>query len=218
MATQESEALWERGREILLASPQLPISVDLEADGIAGHGSILQIGAKAITGEVFQSLVAPYSDDFLAGHQEFNAQHGLDRDRLREMAPPHSSVAANLSLWLKGLQEVHGKQLLFVGLNSGYDFSLLDTFFVKAGMENPFGHSSEDIKTLALLLGEQWDWDNTKQSRMPSIILPENGLTHDALQDAEDQERMHLGMVAILDDPRVRQAIRTVIAEHTRAS
>ena len=61
----QKEQLWAVGREKVLAASQLYIDVDVKADGIAGYGSMVSIGAQSPTGESFYSEIRPYSKKFL---------------------------------------------------------------------------------------------------------------------------------------------------------
>lgn len=61
----EKQQLQERGREIVLNAPVLYVDVDIEADGKAGHGSMLSIGAQSPTGESFYREIKPISEDYV---------------------------------------------------------------------------------------------------------------------------------------------------------
>ncbi len=87
-----NEQLWTAGSKIVLDAPQLFVDVDVEANGIAGHGSMLSIGAQSPTGESFYSEIKPYSPDFLPGHKKFCEEHGLQHERLMDEAPELKDV------------------------------------------------------------------------------------------------------------------------------
>jgi len=197
MQSLEKEALWAEGKEILLNAPQLFIDVDIEADGIAGHGSILSIGAVSVSGETFYSELKPIGDDFMPGHSAFCAEHGLERDRLLAEAPPADRVMWEFAEWVLMQSLEHNKPPVFVGLNAGYDWAFIDLYFTKAGIENPFGIAGDDLKSLVMPLGGRWDWNDTKKSRMPEAIKPEGDFTHHALEDAQYQQKIHFGAAAL---------------------
>src|ERR1044072_6963591 len=68
-AMNTKEALFAVGQEKVLAAPQLYIDVDIEADGIAGYGTMLSMGAPSPTGERCYRKIRPYSENFLSGHR-----------------------------------------------------------------------------------------------------------------------------------------------------
>lgn len=199
MANHNSEQLWAAGKGIVLHAPQLYIDVDVEADGIAGYGSMLSIGAQSPTGESYYSEIRPVGTDFLPGHRQFCEEHGLPHERLMEEAPEITVVMHGLKSWLADLTEVHGKQPVFTAFNAAFDWAHVDLSFVRAGIEdNPFSIAPFDLKSLALPLTGQWDFTKTKKSKLPPEIIPEGDFTHHALEDAQYQQKLHFGMAALL--------------------
>ena len=191
--------IFERGREIVLAAPQLYIDVDVEADGIAGHGSMLSIGAQSPTGESFYSEIRPVSEDFKAGNREFCEQHGLERERLLREAPDFREVMEKFHIWTAELTEKTGRQPVFTAFNAAFDWAFVDLYFVKADYEkNPFGIAPFDLKSLSLPLTNEWDWTQTSKNKLPEVIIPEGDFTHHALEDAQYQQKLHFGMAALL--------------------
>jgi len=197
MESLEKQLLWQKGQEILRGSPQLFIDVDLEADGIAGYGSILSIGAVALEGETFYTEMQPASELFLASNQAFCAAHGLDRDRLLQEAPTPEVAMRQFYDWVVNLSAKYEKNPIFVGLNAGYDWPFIDLYFAQHGIPNPFGIAGDDLKSMVMPLGGKWDWNDTKKSRMPEAIKPEGDFTHHALEDAQYQQKIHFGAVAL---------------------
>lgn len=195
------EELWTEGRLVVLGARQLFIDVDVESDGVAGHGSMLSVGAQSPTGESFYSEVKPYSEDFLPGNRQFCEQHGLERERLLAEAPDARQVMAEFADWLESLKQAYGKKPVFTAFNAGFDWAHVDLCFVKAGHdENPFGIAPFDLKSLAMPLTGEWDWDETSKSKLPEIIVPPEDFTHHALEDAQWQQKIHFGMAALLVD------------------
>lgn len=195
----ERERLWDEGREIVLAAPALYIDVDVEADGIAGFGSMLSIGAQSPTGESFYSEIKPHSDVYLPGNKDFCEAHGLQRERLIREAPELAVVMGGFERWLKDLNDMYEKPLVLTAFNAGFDWAHVDLSFVLAGCDkNPFGIASFDLKSLALPLSTQWDFGKTSKSKLPSQIIPEGTFTHNALEDAQYQQKLHFGMAALL--------------------
>jgi hypothetical protein len=204
--THEFEAqrqeLWNSGREIVLNSPQLFIDVDVEADGIAGHGSMLSVGAQSPTGESFYSEVKPAFEDFISGNREFCEAHGLPRERLLKEAPDMGDIMNRFNEWVAELQTRHGKSPVFTAFNAAFDWALVDLYFKKTGIDNPFGIAPFDLKSLALPLTGEWNWRDTSKNKLPKIILPDGDFTHHALEDAQYQQKLHFGMAGLLGNRR----------------
>ncbi len=192
--------LYIRGREVVLAAPQNYVDVDIEADGIAGFGSMLSIGAQSPTGESFYSEIKPYSADFLPGHRAFCEEHGLEHERLLDEAPEVHEVMDAYQEWLVELQRKTGKQAVFTAFNAAFDWAHVDLAFVRSGIiENPHGIAPFDLKSLALPLAG-WDWKKTAKSKLPPEIIPNGDFTHHALEDAQYQQKIHFGAAALLGD------------------
>jgi DNA polymerase III epsilon subunit-like protein len=212
--SQNKLELLSAGREIVLNAPQLYVDVDVEADGIAGHGSMLSIGAQSPTGESFYSEIRPISEDFKVGKREFCEQHGLQRERLLEEAPDFREVITDFKAWLEGLKNSSGKQPIFTAFNAAFDWAFVDLYFAKAGNEqNPFGTAPFDLKSLSLPLTGEWDWSKTSKSRLPKIIIPDGDFTHHALEDAQYQQKLHFGMAALLGTRQYLQATPVTTTE-----
>ncbi|MDB5185464.1 MAG: hypothetical protein JWN38_1272 [Candidatus Saccharibacteria bacterium] len=194
------ENILDLGKAVVLNAPQLFIDVDVEADGIAGHGSMLSIGAQSPTGESFYSEIKPYSEDFLPGNREFCENHGLQRERLLREAPELSVVMFGLHNWTTELRARHGKRAVLTAFNAGFDWAHVDLGFVKAGFieNNPFGVAPFDLKSLATQLNGNWDWSKTRKSQLPRAIVPDGDFTHHALEDAQYQQKIHFGMAGLL--------------------
>lgn len=194
---RKNEQLWATGREIVLNAPQLFIDVDVEADGIAGHGSMLSIGAQSPTGESFYSEIKPYSADYLPGHRQFCEEHGLEHERLMDEAPELNEVMERYNEWVKSAVQKTGKKTVFTAFNAAFDWAHVDLALVKSGIENPHGIAPFDLKSLALPIAN-WDWKKTGKNHLPQEVLPEGEFTHHALEDAQYQQKIHFGMAAIL--------------------
>lgn len=200
-----SERLWAIGKETVLGAPQLYVDVDVEADGIAGHGSMLSIGAQSPTGESFYSEVKPYSNDYIASNKAFCEKHGLERERLLDEAPNLQDVMEHYQDWLGQLTKKTGKKAVFTAFNAGFDWAHVDLAFTKTGYKNQHGVAPFDSKSLVLpLVG--WDWSRTTKDHLPPEIIPREKFTHHALKDAQWQQKIHFGAAALLGT-RYRQII-----------
>ncbi len=197
--TKNNERLFAIGRETVLAAPHNYIDVDVEADGIAGYGSMLSIGAQSPTGESFYSEVKPYSANFINANREFCQQHGLEHDRLMDEAPELQEVMESYGEWLSALQKKTGKKAVFTAFNAAFDWAHVDLGFTLSGIENPHGIAPFDLKSLSVpLVG--WDWKKTAKSNLPPEIIPDGDFTHHALEDAQYQQKLHFGMAALFSE------------------
>lgn len=193
--------VFERGREIVLGAPQLYVDVDVEADGIAGYGSMLSIGAQSPTGESFYSEIRPITEDFKPGNREFCEQHGLQRERLLKEAPDFKEVMHKFHTWVTQLEDKTGKPPVFTAFNAAFDWAFVDLYFINAGYDkNPFGIAPFDLKSLSLPLTGEWDWTQTAKNKLPEVVIPEGDFTHNALEDAQYQQKIHFGMAALLSE------------------
>ena len=195
---ETKQALWNAGREIVVAAPQAFIDVDVEADGIAGYGSMLSIGAASPTGETYYSEIRPSTELFLPGNRKFCERHGLERDRLMDEAPDLNKVMGEFYEWTEDIKKECGKRAVFTAFNGGFDWAHTDLYFAKAGFKNPYGIAPFDIKSLAIALHEEWNWSKTNKNELPPEIVPEEEFTHHALEDALYQQKLHFGMAALL--------------------
>ncbi len=203
-----NEQLWTAGSKIVLDAPQLFVDVDVEANGIAGHGSMLSIGAQSPTGESFYSEIKPYSPDFLPGHKKFCEEHGLQHERLMDEAPELKEVMERYDDWIKSISHKTGKKTVFTAFNAAFDWAHVDLAFIKSDRNNPHGIAPFDLKSLAMPLSE-WDWKKTGKNHLPSVILPDREFTHHALEDAQYQQKIHFGMAALLGTSRYQSLSST---------
>jgi hypothetical protein len=195
------EALFERGREIVLQAPQLYVDLDVEADGIAGYGNMTALGAQSPTGESFYSEIRPYTELSMPEKRKFCEEHGLERERLLREAPEVTIVIKEFCAWVKSLEQSTGKKPVLSAFGPDFDASHLKLCFAIAGMydEYPFAILPFDLKSLAMPLGGGWDWKKTSKANLPKIIIPDGDFTHHALEDAQYQQKLHFGMAALME-------------------
>ena len=195
------------GREIVLAAPQLFVDVDVEADGIAGYGSMLALGAQSPTGESFYSEIKPTTENFVARQRQFCEEHGLERERLLVEAPDVLTVMGQFQEWVQGLNTTYGKKPVLTAFGPDFDASFVKLYFAQAGLydDYPFALLPLDLKSLAMPLGGNWDWDKTSKNQLPEIMIPDGDFTHHALEDAQYQQKLHFGMAALLGSQKYSQ-------------
>lgn len=195
--------LVDRGRIIVQSARQLLIDFDIEADGIAGHGSILSIGAVSPFGDKFYAELKPSSHLFIASQHDFCEAHGLKRERLLREGRDPAEVMRAFVEWATRLKQRSKKEgVVLTAFNTGFDFSLLRLALYQNGCENPFGYGGFCSQSYALAASPNHNWDNASVSWMAATFGTVAELTHHALQDAKDQQIMHFVLAAYLAELR----------------
>jgi hypothetical protein len=196
----------ERGKAIVMDAPQLYIDVDVEADGIAGYGSLLSIGAllPGVFGQendgTFYRELKPSSDLWVPRQKEFCESHGLERERLMdEGANPATAMGEFLEWAMEGQKRIGKAGSVLVAFNGSFDYPLINLELMRAGIDSPFGVSGYCIKSLANVLSPYYDWSKTRKDQLPADIMPVGDFTHQALEDASYQQGMHYPMVGKID-------------------
>jgi len=194
------EQLWNTGHEIVAAAPQTYIDVDVEADGIAGYGSMLSIGAVSVDGDSYYSEICPATEEYIASNRRFCEQHGLERERLLDEAPPLSEVMEEFHEWtVSNVEQTMGTRAVFAAFNAGFDWGHVDLSFARAGLKNPYGVAPFDIKSLMIAYDRTWDWSGSGKDGFPDEIRPNEAFTHHALEDARYQQKLHFCLAALLN-------------------
>jgi len=195
--TNEHERLVEKGRDIVIQAPQLLISVDIEADGRAGMGSLLAIGAVTPDEtDGFYRELQPATDRFVPSQREFCEANGLSRDRLMREGNPARQAMDDFTKWIKSQEERTGKPAVLVGYAAGWDHGFIDYYYALHDQENPFGHASFDLKSRAMGLNGEWNWAQTGKNDLPDVLVPPSEFTHNALDDARWQQQIHFALAA----------------------
>ena len=195
---QQLASLIERGRGVVQSAPQLLVDFDLEADGIAGYGSILSIGAVSPFGDEFYAELKPDSSLFIPSQRAFCEAHGLERKRLlKEGRDPHE-VMREFASWATLLGQKVGKDVVLTAFNTGFDFALLRLALHHSGAENPFGHGGFCSQSYAMAASLGHDWNNTTIEWLAGMFGTVPELSHHALQDAKDQQEIHFVLAAYL--------------------
>jgi hypothetical protein len=194
------EQLVKRGQIIVRNAPQLYIDLDVEADGKAGYGSLRSIGAVSPWNEEFYAELSPKSDLYIPSQHEFCENHGLERERLiREGQEPRQALR-NLARWTIDIANTHGKRgNVLTAFNASFDYPWIDLAMLEAGIsKNPYGVAGYCIKSLALALSDSYNWTETSKGNLPTELVPEGDFTHNALEDARYQQKIHFALAAKL--------------------
>jgi len=195
------EQLHARGKEIIQNAPQLYFDVDVEADGIAGYGSLLSVGAVSPWGEKYYAELKPTSSRYIQSNHDFCEAHNLERVRLLDEGRDPEDVMEEFTEWVGNITEIYDKKRpVFSAFNASFDFPWVDLAMKEAGIfKNPFGVSGYCIKSLANTLSNNYDWAQTAKGRLPAELVPEGDFTHNALKDAMYQQKIHNALVGTLE-------------------
>lgn len=191
------------GQKILQAAPEAFIDVDIEADGVAGYGSILSIGAISPFGREFYCELKPTGDKWLDENKKFSEQHGLSHERLLAEGKDPLVAIREFAEWTEDVVVAEQKtNAVFCGFNASFDFPFIDLYMKEAGVVNPYGVAGFCTKSLAMALVSKhktyWDWGRTKKSGLPQQFVPDGDFTHNALEDARYQQKIHLRLASFL--------------------
>lgn len=188
-----------QGKEIIQEAPQAYIDLDVEADGIPGFGSLLSVGAVSPWGETYYAELRPTSDRWLEGNRRFAEAHNLERDRLMDEGRDPREAMIELRDWVGDVATMRQKgRAVLAAFNASFDFPWVDLAMKEADVENPFGIAGYCIKSAANQLSTSYDWRMTAKGKLPEVIVPEGDFTHNALEDAVYQQKMHNALVGVL--------------------
>lgn len=166
----------------MTSSREIFVSVDVETSGpIPGEYSLLSIGACDAYDErrTFSCLLKPTGSK---ADPEALAVSGLDLATLGSDGLDALEAMDRFRSWLDTLGAKDDK-LVFVGLNTPFDWSFVNYYMHRFGARNPFGFTALDIK--ALYMGVTGcDWSASTSKRMASHLHAKRRGDHDALHDA----------------------------------
>ena len=197
------EQLVGRGREIVQDAPQVIIDIDVEADGVAGFGSLLSVGAVSPWGEEFYAELKPTSELFVPSQRDFCDNLGLTRERLLDEGEDPRIALRNLAQWAVDLTNRHEKERsVLAAFPASFDVAWIKGAMYESGVieDYPFGIGGFCIQSLAMALPGAYDMRRIGKSRLPEEVVPAEEFTHNALDDAKYQQKMHFALVATLDE------------------
>lgn len=163
------------------------ISVDIEASGpIPGEYSMLALGACVVgrRDEGFYVELKPLNSNAVPDALKVSGFDMAQLDRTGEQ-PEHAM--RRFCEWLENAS--NGAKPVFVGFNSGFDWSFVNWYMHHFLGDNPFGFAPLDIKSYYMGL-TGCDWEDTKSSRLQTEYQPSQTGDHHALNDARAQAEM----------------------------
>lgn len=172
------------------------ISVDIEASGpIPGEFSMLSLGASVVDNDekTFEVQFKPLNRNAVP---EALAVTGFSLEALERSGIAPALAMSSFANWLQeSLPD--GAKAVFVGLNTPFDWSFVNYYFVRFCGGNPFGHTALDIK--ALYMGATGcTWTQTTSSQMAQRLHPLKKGTHSALEDALYQAELFRLVLALM--------------------
>jgi DNA polymerase III epsilon subunit-like protein len=162
-----------RGRD---EAPIVYYSVDVEASGpVPGLYNLVSIGAVPVrrdggrwqpVEEKFYVELRPVCEGFDPGAM---GVHGIPRDRLEREGAEAGEALRRLNAFVARHRRA-GERAVFAGHNAVFDWSFISWYYVRAGIENPFGYKALEVKSLAMgILGIGW-FDTSKENLQ--VLLP----------------------------------------------
>jgi ribonuclease T len=161
------------------------ICVDIESTGpIPGDFSILSIGACTVfePQRTFYIELKPVNFNSTV---EAASIHKLSLERLMVEGESPKEAMIRFEEWIVN-EAAPNQQPFFVAFNAGYDWMFVNYYFHHFLGHNPFGHAAIDIKAFYMGMAGV-PWSQTSWRYIDPKYMPENHLTHHALQDALDQ-------------------------------
>jgi DNA polymerase III epsilon subunit-like protein len=170
------------------------ISIDIETAGPnPSRYAMLSIGACLVSDpEVkFYVELKPNSMDFVP---EALAVGGLSLKELSENGLAPEEGLQRLKEWL-GAVVPSDSRPIFTAFNAPFDWSFINEYFHRYLGQNPFGHSALDIK--AYYMGAAGvEWEETSMKSLFSTFPEAAQLSHNALEDAQQQARLFNRMLS----------------------
>lgn len=191
--------------------PERFISVDVETAGpTPGEYAMVSIGACLVESPErgFYVELKPDRETII---ESALAVSGLDFDDLREHGTEAGAAMREFAAWVRDVVPPQTHRAVFVGFNAVFDWMFVNEYFVRYGIENPFGHGGLDIKSYYVgMMGSTWE--QTSMRHLSPKYLAGRPLSHNALGDARDQAELFR---------RIREdaaALRTASAHAQEAS
>ncbi|MEO5535804.1 MAG: 3'-5' exonuclease [Pseudolysinimonas sp.] len=191
--------------------PERWISVDVETAGpTPGRYSMLSIGACLVDDPQrgFYLELKPDRDEVI---DSALAVSGLSMETLAKEGVEAGEAMKQFAQWVRDAVPPQTHRPVFLGFNATFDWMFVEEYFVRYGIENPFGHGGVDIKSYYVgMTGSTWE--QTSMKHLSPKYLAGRPLSHNALGDARDQAELFR---AISEDA---SALRAVVEQAEEAS
>lgn len=169
--------------------PERFISVDVETAGpTPGDYAMVSIGA-CLVDEPERGFYVELKPDRDAVVESALAISGLTMDGLRADGTEPRQAMEEFAQWIRDVVPPQTHRAVFVGFNAVFDWMFVNEYFVRYGIENPFGHGGLDIKSYYVgMMGSTWE--QTSMRHLSPKYLAGRPLSHNALGDARDQAEL----------------------------
>ena len=169
--------------------PERFVSVDVEPAGpTPGDYAMVSIGACLVDepDRGFYVELKPARDAVV---ERAMAVSGLDFEQLKTTGTDPAAAMAEFAQWVRDVVPPQTHRAVFVGFNAVFDWMFVNEYFVRYGLENPFGHGGLDIKSYYVgMMGSTWE--QTSMRHLSPKYLAGRPLSHNALGDARDQAEL----------------------------
>lgn len=191
--------------------PERFISVDVETAGpTPGDYAMLSIGACPVD-DPDRGFYIELKPDRSAVVESALEVSGLSMDDLATTGTDPRQAMEEFAQWVRDVVPPQTHRAVFVGFNAVFDWMFVNEYFVRTGVENPFGHGGLDIKSYYVgMMGSTWE--QTSMRHLSPKYLAGRPLSHNALGDARDQAELFR---RISEDAA---ALRAASADATEAS
>lgn len=169
--------------------PERFISVDVETAGpTPGDYAMVSIGA-CLVDEPERGFYVELKPDRDAVVESALAISGLTMEGLRADGTEPKQAMEEFARWIRDVVPPQTHRAVFVGFNAVFDWMFVNEYFVRYGIENPFGHGGLDIKSYYVgMMGSTWE--QTSMKHLSPKYLAGRPLSHNALGDARDQAEL----------------------------
>jgi len=191
--------------------PERFISVDVETAGpTPGDYAMISIGACPVD-EPERGFYVELKPDREAVIESALEVSGLKMETLATEGTDAAAAMEEFAQWIRDVVPPQTHRPVFVGFNAVFDWMFVNEYFVRYGIENPFGHGGLDIKSYYVgMMGSTWE--QTSMRHLSPKYLSGRPLSHNALGDARDQAELFR---RISEDAA---ALRTASAQAEEAS
>lgn len=169
--------------------PERLVSVDVETAGpTPGDYAMISIGACLID-EPERGFYVELKPDRDAVVESALKVSGLDMAELKAHGTEPKQAMEEFAQWIRDVVPPQTHRAVFVGFNAVFDWMFVNEYFVRYGIENPFGHGGLDIKSYYVgMMGSTWE--QTSMRHLSPKYLAGRPLSHNALGDARDQAEL----------------------------
>jgi ribonuclease T len=169
--------------------PERFISVDVETAGpTPGDYAMISIGGCPVD-EPERGFYIELKPDRDAVVDSALAVSGLSMETLATEGADPRDAMEEFAQWIRDVVPPQTHRPVFVGFNAVFDWMFVNEYFVRYGIENPFGHGGLDIKSYYVgMMGSTWE--ETSMRHLSPKYLSGRPLSHNALGDARDQAEL----------------------------